>query len=94
MRKHIGMLFAIGVLGVACLGAVGLAEDKVVIHHTAAFSGELKLLKELLTKTSRRPPSRPGYSWRYLRCGIRRKQNPGRLRSLRRCLFHAGAIRA
>lgn len=60
MRKYIGMLFAIGVLGAVCLGALGLAENKIVIHHTAAFSGELKLLKELLTKTYGEPTSVEG----------------------------------
>lgn len=42
--------FIIVVACVLCLVVSGAAQDKVVIHHTAAFAGELALLSQLMTK--------------------------------------------
>ncbi len=49
-----GVLVLAVIFALTSLGFAG-EEDKIVIHHTAAFGGELKLLKELMTETYGEP---------------------------------------
>lgn len=57
--KVLAIIFLL-VLSTSMFVVVGLADempqqDKIVIHHTAAFGGELEQLKELMTTTYREP---------------------------------------
>lgn len=54
MRRWTAVLVVMVCCGLVSLGVVG-EEDKIVIHHTAAFSGELKQLKVLMTATYGEP---------------------------------------
>ena len=49
----VGVLALTAIFGLGLLGFAG--DGKTVIHHTAAFGGELNLLKELMTETYGEP---------------------------------------